>query len=219
MKRKPKSTARRPRSRSLAQLLRRSAKTLSANWESATNALQQLPDQLADALELKHLPDYLTHPDPEEGASLELTGYSQMHSYTCGAVAGWMVVKAIWPRRSAQKFYQTIAPDPELGTSTRRLIATLKLARVGVERTKPKFRHIVEAIDAGFPLIACIDRPNTGYQHWVVIYGYGRQPKTVYLAGNRWEWQRGLKPNILSFVEFESLCMEKLLVCFGLSRP
>lgn len=215
MKRKSKSIARRPRSRSLGQLLRRSAKTLSANLESAAQSLQQLPDQLADALEIKHLPDYLTHPDPEAGASLELSGYSQMHSYTCGAVAGWMVVKAIWPGRSAQKFYQTIAPDPELGTPTRTLVRALKQARVGVERTTPTFQHIVQAIDAGFPIIACIDRPGTDYSHWIVIYGYDRESKTVYLAGNRWEWQRGLQPNVLPYAEFRSLCLGKLLVCFG----
>jgi hypothetical protein len=215
MKAKSQSKAGRTRPPTFSQLLRRGVRQLAASVDCATTELQRLPDRLADALELQHIPDYLTHPDPGNGASLAVQGCSQTHSYTCGAVAAWMVVQAIWPRRQARSFYRTIAPHPETGTSTTRLIAALRQARVGVSRQEPDYAAIVQAIDAGFPIIACIDRPGEEYDHWVVVYGYGRRPRTVYIAGNRWEWRRGLTPNVLPYGDFKRLCTEKLLVCFG----
>ena len=124
-----------------------------------------------------------------------------------------MAVQAIWPRRSFQRFYKSVSPDPEYGTQTDQLIAALKKSRVGVDRVPVTFPNIRRAIDAGFPIITCIDRPGKDYQHWVVLQVHPNVSSSLGTAGGRI-----LGPQSFEYTELRSLCVLKLLVCFGTGR-
>ncbi len=173
-------------------------------------------DHVADLFGVKRVRDYLEHPDPKAGESLEIKGYMQTHSYTCGAIAGWMVVESIWPRRSFERFFRLVSPDSVTGTSTTKLIKALRQSSIGVSRRAPTFANIKKAIRSGFPIIASIDRPGMDYDHWIVIYGYSLHPSRIYVAGNR--FGRLVSPGVLDYAEFNSLCNEKLMVCYGVLR-
>ena len=55
---------------------------------------------------------------------------------------------------------------------------------IGVDRrTKLTFDDICDAIDAGRPVLVCVTTSDPDMSHWVVIYGYGRRPKLVFVAG------------------------------------
>jgi hypothetical protein len=147
---------------------------------------------------LRKIPDRLPHPDPKHGQSLDIPGYVQLDFFSCGAIAGWMVVEAIWPRSRFKDFYEACAPDPEYGLETEKLQRALRTARIGTELSDMlNFAAIKRNIDAGFPMIVCIDKPTEDdAAHWVVLYGYeeipttrGQKDRHVYLAGNDW---RGL---------------------------
>jgi len=50
-------------------------------------------------------------------------------------------------------------------------------------RSKLTFADLCAAIDAGRPVLVCVPTPDADTEHWVVIYGYGRRPSLVFVAG------------------------------------
>jgi hypothetical protein len=180
---------------------------LGQGFESVTRR----SDFVFEKVGCRMLPDWLSHPKPGQGASLRVAGYAQTLSYNCGVVAGWTVVQSFWPKRSFERFYRLVSPDRDSGTSTAELVGALRHSRISVTRCGPTFPKIKAAIDGGCPMIACVYRPGKDYRHWIVVYGYGLNPKRVYVAGNR--WSRFVEPNVLEFPEFRSLCSKNPLVC------
>ena len=117
--------------------------------------------------------------------TLDLPGYVQLDSYGCGAIAGVMALKHFKPRASFTAFYARVSPLPENGTATYRLIRALRQSGLRVsERHDLSFADLCAAIDAGSPVIVVIHNPGAEDTHWVVVYGYGRKPKRVFLATN-----------------------------------
>ena len=121
---------------------------------------------------------------PDE-VTLDLPGYVQLDSYGCGAIAGVMALKHFKPRASFTAFYARVSPLPENGTATYRLIRALRQSGLRVsERHDLSFADLCAAIDAGSPVIVVVHNPGAEDTHWVVVYGYGRKPKRVFLATN-----------------------------------
>ena len=121
---------------------------------------------------------------PDE-VTLDLPGYCQLDTYGCGAIAGVMALKHFKPRASFTAFYARVSPLPENGTATYRLIRALRQSGLRVsERHDLSFADLCAAIDAGSPVIVVVHNPGADGSHWVVIYGYGRKPKRVFLATN-----------------------------------
>ena len=117
--------------------------------------------------------------------TLDLPGYVQLDSYGCGAIAGVMALKHFKPRASFTAFYGRVSPHPENGTATYRLIRALRQSGLRVsERHDLSFADLCAAIDAGSPVIVVVHNPGADDTHWVVVYGYGRNPKRVFLATN-----------------------------------
>lgn len=123
--------------------------------------------------------------EPEEGETvLALPGYRQTQTYTCGAVAGLMVLHTFHPRRSPRRFIRRTAPVPHKGTPTARLVRALEASGVGVlERHDLDFARIAEWIEDGRPIITLVDRGEYK-RHWVVLYGVARRPRRLLVAGN-----------------------------------
>ena len=116
--------------------------------------------------------------------TLEVPGYRQINSYACGAVAAAMVVKYFRPRVSFARIYDAVDPTQQFGAGTTRVMRALRSLGVGVSRkTDLTFADICAAIDADQPVIVCVKTGDPGVDHWVVIYGYGRRPNLVFVAG------------------------------------
>jgi len=75
-----------------------------------------IPNTISKLTGILHFPDRLPHPDPEDGNSLDITGYVQIPGHICGAVAGWMVVDYLYPRKSFERFFDRCSPDEENGS-------------------------------------------------------------------------------------------------------
>ena len=127
----------------------------------------------------------LAGPDGDDATVLEFPGYRQTQSYTCGFVAGLMVLHGLLPQAGTRRFLRLVDPDPKWGTSTNRLIRSLRASGVVVGRRDGLgFDGVAEHIDAGLPLITTIRRAGRPGLHWVVLYGIGRSPRRVFVAGD-----------------------------------
>ena len=167
----------------------------------------------------------LTDPDPDEGESLDITGYAQLDGYSCGAIAGWTVVSAIYPKSSWEKFYAACSPELEDGVSVTKLLKTLRAFGIGIGTKKEglSFEEIKKAIGSGYPILTIVDRPGTDAAHWVVIYGYSEtnKPKSqlVYVAGNNFMGLYTKKfggPNPMTYRKFSKLSEGyNSYVCWG----
>jgi hypothetical protein len=119
--------------------------------------------------------------------TLDLPGYQQLDNYSCGAVAAAMVVKFLRPQVSFERIYAAVSPHQEYGTATSRAIRALSLLGIrGSRKQSLTFDDICAAIDAGRPVMVCVTTNEKGTDHWVVIYGYGRRPNLVFVAGQGW---------------------------------
>jgi hypothetical protein len=153
--------------------------------EASTTALDFFAKQTG--VRVLNLP--LSHPRTREVTTLMVPGYKQTQTYTCGFVAGLMVLHALYPKSSIEAFYRRVNPDPEMGTTIKKLLEALKLSGIGASvRRGMQFLDIQRHIDAGFPIITLVtgDKDTT---HWVVIYGYGsesgKNPPRVFVAGRQ----------------------------------
>jgi hypothetical protein len=151
--------------------------------------LQLLTDQtvgLADAVSA--LTGYAAVRVPLERArrrgevTLDLVGYRQIDSYSCGAVAAAMIARAMRPGLRFQQVHAAVSPSPVTGASVTRVTRALRSLGVGVSpKNRLTFAGVCAAIDAGCPL--CVHVGRGAVTHWVVIYGYGRRPELVFVAG------------------------------------
>lgn len=129
--------------------------------------------------------DRLNHPGSPDVVTLDISGYRQLESFTCGFVAGLMVLHTYRPTASIDRFYRAVNPTRLYGASTRKVADALRKSGIGVSiRHNLDFAEIRRQIDSGFPIITCIKTASPLVDHWVVIYGYGRNSDRVFLAGN-----------------------------------
>lgn len=135
--------------------------------------------------------------------TLDLPGYGQIDSYSCGVVAGVMALKQFKPRARFSDFYARCDPHPVWGTPTAKLVRALRQHGLRVqERDDLGFAGLCGAIDEGSPVLVCVHNPGTDCAHWVVVYGYGRRPSRVFLATNGLPF---LDRNVVPFGEFTRL--------------
>jgi hypothetical protein len=149
----------------------------------------------------------------------------QADFFSCGAIAGWTVLKAIYPEKGRSEhiaFYESCNPSPEDGTPTPQLVKALRAheVRVSVKRKKATFAEIKKAMDAGAPIIACIDTPQKDGYHWVTIYGYRQTSKKggdkwVYVSNNGWPIIGADTDRVMPYERFKDLQVEEWLVCTG----
>ena len=147
--------------------------------------------------------------------TLNIAAYRQVESYTCGFVAGLMVLHTFRPSASVDRFYRKVRPNPRTRASTRKVTEALRNSGVGVSvRHDLDFSGIREQIDAGFPIISCVHTDNPAVEHWVVLYGYGIRPNRVFIAANGLPY---LARREYPYSEYSRLSSPKRfgLVCWG----
>jgi len=116
--------------------------------------------------------------------TLKLPGYRQLDSYSCGAIAVAMVTKFLRPAVSFERCYTTVNPQPRTGAGTQRVLRALRSLGLKVlHRHHLTFAALRAAIDAGCPVLVCVQTAEPHIDHWVVLYGYGQRPNLVFIAG------------------------------------
>ena len=148
------------------------------------NVLNNVQEYVVNLTGVRLLPDRLLHPRGTNVETLPIPGYCQTQTYTCGFVAGLMILRYFRPDYPAERLYGIVRPDPRWGTSRRRLKMALEVSGLRVsQRRNLDFKGICAAIDHRKPIAVVVD-VDEQTSHWVVVYGYGRKPNRVYVAAN-----------------------------------
>lgn len=181
-------------------------------------SISNLLDAFAERTGICVVRDRLSHPCSPDVVTLDVPGYRQVESYTCGFVAGLMVLHACRPGACIDRFYKAVRPTYTHGTSTRKVVGALRKSGVGVSiRNDLDFDGIRARIDNGFPIISCVKTGDPNVEHWVVIYGYGIRPNRVFLAANGLPY---LARREYPFAEYSRMSSPRRfgLVCWGKLR-
>ena len=134
---------------------------------------------------IAYLGDPLVFAMNDRETTLEIPGYRQTQLYTCGFVAGLMVLHTFKPKASADRFYAKVDPDPEWGIETGPLARALRRSGIGVRiRHDLTFSEICGSIEDGYHIISTVRQGGPDDLHWIVVYGCGRSPNVVFVAGN-----------------------------------
>lgn len=142
-------------------------------------------DKLCTRIKLDYFPEFLTRARSPDDLVVNIPGYRQTKSYTCGFVGGLMILRYFRPEASTESFYLDCRAHDDWGISTRKAASALRKAGVGVSIKKHlHFEDIASAIEAGCPIMTSIKRQGQ-IQHWVVIYGVNRKTKEVFVAGDK----------------------------------
>jgi hypothetical protein len=147
-------------------------------------------DSLSSLTGWRIVPEPLAHPDDPNVCTLDVPGYKQIESYTCGYVAGAMIMHTFHPRRSLERMIKLCAPDYETGVQTTTLVRALRASGIGVAvRENLTFADICKAIESGYPIVTLTKTPREDVVHWVVIYGYGKATNRLFIAGDdKWNF-------------------------------
>ena len=132
----------------------------------------------------------LEYAETDDEVTLDIHSLTQVDSYSCGAVAGAMVVKTFYPEVRFKDFYKAVNPYPD-GVTTTKLVRALRDFNVGCRIMRSlTFKGIREAIDGGCPVIVNI-LCSSDVDHFMVIYGYNPDPKQVFISpDNGWSRKR-----------------------------
>jgi len=167
---------------------------------------------------LRAIPDFTDDYTHKNEHKLAVPGYSQLDPYSCGATAGWAVVKTFHPKASFRKFYQDCDPLPLEGTTETKLVKALRGNGVGVSvRSNLNYARIRAAIESGFPVIATVGYEYSDGAHWIVIYGIGWRPSRVFLCNQVNAGWPGFSRDELIWEDFRRLWNPRgrALVCWG----
>jgi hypothetical protein len=116
--------------------------------------------------------------------TLNVPGYRQIDSFSCGAVAGAMAVKFLRPGLSFERIYETVDPCRQTGVGTARMLRALRSLGIRVNHQADlTFHDICGALQSGSPVLACVSTRQPDVTHWVTIYGFGLKPHALFVAG------------------------------------
>ncbi len=142
-------------------------------------------DEVFTRLKKDYVQELLSRARVEGDVVIDIPGYRQIKSFSCGFVSGVMVLEGFGKKIDTEKFYQDCRPHQEWGISTRKLSDALRKNGIKVKiRQKLKFDEVAEAIAAGNPIITTVKRRND-IQHWIVIYGVNKRTKEIFVAGDK----------------------------------
>ena len=86
---------------------------------------------------LRSVPDLSVDLNGASEHKLAVPGYAQLDGYSCGATAGWAVVKTFHPQASFRSFYHACNPSLD-GTTDARVIRALRChGGRGVRASRP----------------------------------------------------------------------------------
>ncbi len=114
--------------------------------------------------------------------TLDLPGYRQVRSYTCGYAVALMVVRFFRPDAPARELFERLGTGRD-GTRQTAIVRELRASGLGANvRYDMDFERYCAAFDAGKPVIGY----HHGIEHWVALYGYARDPEDLlFVADSR----------------------------------
>lgn len=113
--------------------------------------------------------------------TLDIPGYRQVRSYTCGYACALMVLRYFRADVPGRELYEALGTDR---TGTRQTAIVQGLRQLGLSvslRYDLDFDRLRSTIEAGKPSIGYLD----DIEHWVVMYGYGDAPRRIFIADPR----------------------------------
>lgn len=114
-----------------------------------------------------------------------IRAYAQVRGYTCGFASTLTVLHAFQRNTGPREVYERLGTDRE-GTGQTAIIRELHRAGVSANpRYDLDFERLCRTLDSGKLVIGYHHR----VEHWVVLYGYGKAPKRVFVADPVIEWR------------------------------
>jgi ABC-type bacteriocin/lantibiotic exporter with double-glycine peptidase domain len=118
------------------------------------------------------------HPQDRQVVTLPLPGYRQARNYCCGFATVLMVLRHFERNLCGQHLFEALGTARD-GTGQSAIVRVLRSEGVRASiRYDADFECIASNIDAGKVLIGYLDDE----EHWLAIYGYGRDPQRVFVA-------------------------------------
>lgn len=129
-----------------------------------------------------HTPRFApSHPEPAGGRSLPLAGYRQARNYTCGYACALMVLRFFKPETRGLDLFRRLGTGTD-GTRQTAIVRELRAAGLGANvRYDVDFARLRREIDRNKLIIGYLH----DIDHWVVLYGYGAEPRRVFIADPR----------------------------------
>lgn len=110
-----------------------------------------------------------------------LRAYRQSRNYSCGFASALMVLRSFGQAVEARELFQSLGTGRS-GTRQNAIIRELRSRGMSANvRYDMSFAALGRAIEAGKLIIGYL----VDVEHWLVIYGYGRDPDRVYVADPR----------------------------------
>lgn len=160
-----------------------------------SNARGQTADVFSDLIGFAAIRVPLDRAKHPREKTLALPGYRQIDTYSCGAVAAAMAAKCLKPSLSFQQVHGAVKPLPTTGADYPKVTRALRSLGIKVAcYEEMTFMHLCEAIDLGRPVLVSVTTDNLEVDHWVVVYGYGRRPNLLFIAGDGFPWQSNRMP-------------------------
>lgn len=107
-----------------------------------------------------------------------IRAYYQVRQYTCGFASALTVLHALQRRVEPRELYRALRTD-YTGTRQTAIVDALRGRGVSANlRYDLDFARLARALDAG-RLVIGYHHP---MEHWVVLYGYGRDPARLFVA-------------------------------------
>lgn len=145
-------------------------------------ALHHQVDNLSDRTGNRAWSERLPHPDRPACHTLNIPGYRQLQSYTCGFAVTANVIAYFKPETDLEELYEDLNSRHRTGTYPFQLLKSLRCRGIKVlRRTTLDWETICAQLAKGWPVISTI-RTRLGL-HWVVVYGYDRERKTIFICG------------------------------------
>lgn len=119
--------------------------------------------------------------DDGDVVTLPVPGYRQVRSYSCGFATALMVVRYFELPVAGRELYSLLGTDR---TGTRQTAIVRALRGLGLRasvRYDAGFDRLARGIDAGKLVVGYLH----DVEHWLVLYGYGRDPDRVFVADPR----------------------------------
>lgn len=119
------------------------------------------------------------HPGVDPSATtLPVPGFRQARDYTCGFATALMVVRYFGSGIPGVELYRRLGTSSD-GTRQSALVRSLRLAGVRANiRYDVDFARLCQEIDRNKLVIGYLHDD----EHWLVLYGYGRNPARVFVA-------------------------------------
>lgn len=119
--------------------------------------------------------------DRDAGRSLALPGFYQTRNYSCGYACALMVARYFEAEVTGQELFERLGTGRD-GTRQTAIVRELRAHGVRANiRYDVDFGRLRATIDQGKLVIGYMH----DIDHWIVCYGYARDPDRVYLADPR----------------------------------